>query len=69
MFECARAVGAAYLQMSQAKNIDGDLLNANAENYKVTNLAEATVNADTFGLSMLGDGAIIKNGVVQCHGA
>ena len=30
------------------------------ELYKMTNLAEATVDTDTFGLSILGDGATIK---------
>ena len=59
MLECARAVGATY-KCPNRKDIDRDLLNVNAENYKMRNLQEATVDTDTFGLSMLGDGATIK---------
>ena len=68
MLECARAVGATY-KCPNRKDIGGDLLNVNAKNYKMRNLEEATVDADTFGLAMLGDGATIKNGLVQRHGA
>ena len=68
MLECARSVGATY-KCPNCKDIGGDLLNVNAKNYKMRNLEEATVDADTFGLSMLGDGATIKNGLVQRHGA
>ena len=59
VLECTRAVGAAY-KCPNCHDIGGDLLNVSAKNYKIHNLAEATVDADTFGLSMLGDGATIK---------
>ena len=59
MLEYARAVGATY-KCPNRKDIGGDLLDVNAKNYKKRNLEEATVDADTFGLSMLGDGATIK---------
>ena len=68
VLECARTVGATYKCPSR-KDIGEDLVNANTENYKTRNLQETTVDADTFGLSMLGHEATIKNGVVQCHGA
>ena len=60
VLECARAIGAIY-NCPNHKNIVGDLLNINdTENYKIRNFKGATVGADTFGLSMLGDGATIK---------
>ena len=59
MLECARAVWATY-KWPNRKGISGDLLNINAENYNIRNLKEAMVDADTFGLAMLGDGATIK---------
>ena len=46
--------------MSQSHGHWWRSLNVNVENYKMHNLAEATVDADTFGLSMVGDGATIK---------
>ena len=61
-------MGATY-KYPNWKDIDEDLLDVNAQNYKKRNLEEAKVDADTFGLSMLGDGATIKNGLVQRHGA
>ena len=69
MLECARAAGAT-CKCPNRKDIGGDLLNINAKNYKIRNLKETTVDADAFGLSMLGDEAIIKkHGLVQRHGA
>ena len=59
MLECSRAVGAAYT-CPNCKDIGGDLLNINAKNHKMKNLEEATVDANSFGLSMLDDGATIK---------
>ena len=59
VLECARAVGAAY-KCPNRKDIGEDLLNVNAKNYMMHNIAEAKVDADTFGLSMLGDRATIK---------
>ena len=41
MLECARSVGATYKCLN-CKGIGGDLLNANAENYKLCNLAKKT---------------------------
>ena len=59
MLECVGSVGATY-KCPNHKDIGGDLFNVNAKNYKMRNLEEATVDGDTFGLSMLGDGATIK---------
>ena len=68
VLECARSVGATY-KCPNRKGIVGDLLDVNTQNYKKKNLEEATVDAYTFGLFMLGDGATMKNGLVQRHGA
>ena len=46
VLECARAVEAAY-KCPNCKDIGGDLLNVNAENYKMHKLAEATVDVET----------------------
>ena len=46
MLECTRAVEAAY-KCPNCKDIGGDLLNVNAENYKMHKLAEATVDVET----------------------
>ena len=59
VLQCARSVGSNY-KCPNRKDIGGDLLNINALNYKKRNLDEATVDADIFGLAMLGDGATIK---------
>ena len=67
VLECARAIGATR-NCPNREDIGGDLLNVNANNYKLCNLAKATNNTNIFGLSMLGDRATIKNGSVQCYG-
>ena len=59
VLECARQVGHSY-RCPNCHDIGGDLLEVNAMSYKEANHREATWDADTFGLYVVGDGAMIK---------